>query len=80
MRENNVFVYISIFMIRKIWHGRIGKVYKKNRRIICRFYPSCSNYAVLALQKYGFFKGWYLAYRRFKSCTNDNMGPCIDYP
>ncbi|MFA5406797.1 MAG: membrane protein insertion efficiency factor YidD [Candidatus Nanoarchaeia archaeon] len=63
-----------------MWHGNFGRNYNKQRKIICRFYPSCSNYAIKSLEKYGFFKGWLLAYKRIKRCTNDNMGPCIDYP
>lgn len=34
----------------------------------CRFYPSCSQYAVLALEKYGFFKGSFLACKRILKC------------
>lgn len=35
----------------------------------CRFYPTCSNYALEALEKYGFFKGWYLAIKRILRCN-----------
>jgi len=34
----------------------------------CRFYPSCSQYAVEALEKYGFFKGSLLALKRILRC------------
>ena len=34
----------------------------------CRFTPTCSQYAVEALQKYGPFKGTYLAVRRILRC------------
>ncbi|NLL19799.1 MAG: membrane protein insertion efficiency factor YidD [Clostridia bacterium] len=34
----------------------------------CRFYPTCSEYSVLALQKYGLFKGGFLALRRIVKC------------
>lgn len=34
----------------------------------CRFYPTCSNYAIEALEKYGFFKGWFLAIKRILKC------------
>lgn len=34
----------------------------------CRFYPTCSEYAMQALQKYGFFKGSWLAARRLVRC------------
>lgn len=34
----------------------------------CRFYPSCSTYALQAVAKYGLFKGSYLAARRLMRC------------
>jgi len=34
----------------------------------CRFYPSCSSYAVTAIERFGFFKGSYLAIRRLLRC------------
>ena len=34
----------------------------------CRFTPTCSHYAVDALEKYGLFKGMYLAIIRISKC------------
>ncbi len=34
----------------------------------CRYVPTCSQYAVEALRKYGPFKGGWLALKRFLSC------------
>lgn len=34
----------------------------------CRYYPSCSTYAVTALRRYGPFKGTWLALRRLFRC------------
>lgn len=34
----------------------------------CRYYPSCSAYAVEALEKYGALKGGWLAVRRISRC------------
>ena len=34
----------------------------------CRYQPSCSTYAIEALQKHGLFKGSYLAAKRILSC------------
>ncbi len=34
----------------------------------CRFYPSCSCYAIEALQRHGAFKGTWLAVRRIARC------------
>ena len=35
----------------------------------CRFYPTCSQYFVEALQKYGFFKGSFLGIKRILRCN-----------
>lgn len=34
----------------------------------CRYQPSCSTYAIEALQKHGLLKGGYLAAKRILSC------------
>ncbi|MBS3995536.1 MAG: membrane protein insertion efficiency factor YidD [Alkaliphilus sp.] len=34
----------------------------------CRFYPTCSYYAIDALKKYGVFKGFYLSLIRVLKC------------
>ena len=34
-----------------------------------KFYPTCSNYAIEALRKYGFFKGLYLSVSRILKCN-----------
>lgn len=34
----------------------------------CRFSPCCSNYAMQAIERYGFFKGVYLTAARLLRC------------
>ncbi|HOB11815.1 MAG TPA: membrane protein insertion efficiency factor YidD [Syntrophomonadaceae bacterium] len=34
----------------------------------CRFYPTCSHYAIQAVDKYGILKGGWLAVRRILRC------------
>lgn len=34
----------------------------------CRYYPSCSQYSIQALQTHGFIKGLYLSIRRLLRC------------
>lgn len=43
-------------------------------RPTCRFYPTCSQYALDAITKYGAFKGVYLAIRRILRCHPFNPG------
>ena len=40
----------------------------------CRFHPSCSAYAIEALQRYGAIKGTLLAVRRVTRCHPWNPG------
>ena len=40
----------------------------------CRFYPTCSQYSILALEKYGFFKGSFLAAKRILKCNPFHPG------
>ncbi|KXZ40759.1 hypothetical protein SAMN05661008_01425 [Alkalithermobacter thermoalcaliphilus JW-YL-7 = DSM 7308] len=34
----------------------------------CRFYPTCSEYSIQAVKKYGFLKGLFLTLRRILKC------------
>lgn len=34
----------------------------------CRYHPSCSEYAIQAIQQHGAFKGFYLAIKRISRC------------
>ena len=45
----------------------------------CRFYPSCSQYAILAIKKYGLLKGLLKAIFRILRCNPLSKGG-IDYP
>jgi putative membrane protein insertion efficiency factor len=40
----------------------------------CRFYPTCSQYAIEALDKYGFLKGSILALKRILKCHPFHSG------
>lgn len=35
----------------------------------CRHIPTCSNYAIEAIEKYGFIKGVYLSTKRILKCN-----------
>ncbi|NLD48320.1 MAG: membrane protein insertion efficiency factor YidD [Clostridiaceae bacterium] len=34
----------------------------------CRFYPTCSQYAIDAISRYGIFKGGFMAIKRLLKC------------
>jgi len=40
----------------------------------CRFYPSCSNYGIEAIKKYGAFKGLFLTIKRIIKCNPFHSG------
>ena len=54
------------------------KIAPKKLRNTCRFVPSCSNYMILAIKKYGNIKGFRLGLSRLFRCHIPNGG--YDYP
>lgn len=44
----------------------------------CRFYPTCSNYAIEAIEKHGSIKGTYLTIKRILRCNPFNKKSGID--
>lgn len=58
--------------MKKVLIGVI-KIYRKYisplTRPSCRFYPTCSQYALEAIEKYGALKGSYLAVKRILRCN-----------
>ena len=52
--------------------------YQKNisplKKPCCRFYPTCSQYALQAVKKYGAIRGVYLAFKRVIRCHPFNKG------
>jgi len=46
----------------------------------CLHYPSCSQYAILAYQRYGFRRATAMAWLRFINCQPFSDRPYLDYP
>ena len=48
------------------------KIYRKYisplKRPCCLYYPTCSQYAIDAIQKYGAFKGGFMSIKRILRC------------
>ena len=61
--------YILIGFI-KLYQVTLSKILPP----VCRFTPSCSRYAVTALERFGVFKGGYLAFRRVLRCHPFHAG------
>ncbi|MBQ9266987.1 MAG: membrane protein insertion efficiency factor YidD [Clostridia bacterium] len=51
-----------------IWLIRVYQSVPGNFHNHCRFEPTCSNYAIDAIKKYGSIKGSYLAIKRVLRC------------
>jgi putative membrane protein insertion efficiency factor len=64
-----IITFPFIFLI-KVYQVAISPLFGA----MCRFEPSCSQYAIDALSKYGVFKGMYLAVRRIARCHPLNPG------
>lgn len=52
---------ILIQIYQKTFSGLVGRS--------CRFAPSCSDYALIAIKQHGFLKGWRLALIRIAKCN-----------
>lgn len=55
---------LFIFLIR-IYQVTLSPVFGQH----CRYEPTCSNYAIEALQKHGIFHGGWLGLKRLVSCN-----------
>ena len=55
---------LGLFLIRE--YQRLISPVLGNR---CRYYPTCSDYTYEAVERYGLFKGSWLAARRLCRCT-----------
>ncbi len=69
--------YLVIFII-KIYqntlsfdHGPFKFLYPHG---FCRFTPTCSQYGIKAIRKYGIFKGGFLTFKRVIKCNPFNKG------
>ena len=71
MKVLNIICIASIKMYQKLKRRKYSK---------CLHYPSCSNYGILAFQKYKFMTAIRLTYLRYKDCHPFSNRPYIDYP
>ena len=61
----------------------IIKLYQRNKPLkwagCCIYEPTCSNYAIIAIKKKGFFKGSFLTFKRIMRCDHKHVGG-VDLP
>lgn len=63
-----------------VWRRRLGPWYNRKTGTLCRFYPSCSRYAILVLSRHGLLRGGALTINRIRRCRPENTESCIDFP
>lgn len=73
-------IYLSLISKRAIiWSIHVYQHYAPDRvRLACVFEPSCSEYMILAVKKYGSIRGVLKGIQRLKRCHPPNFGK--DYP
>ena len=78
-KKINLLQRFSIWVIVELHQKKLSP-WRNKGGAHCRFYPSCSNYGLMAIKKYGFFIGWIKALVRIWRCNPWNHGTCVDYP
>ena len=63
---------ISIIIF-KFYKKRISPIFSF-MGIHCKYYPTCSEYMMQAIEKYGFIKGFFLGIFRFLKCNPFSKG------
>lgn len=75
-------LFLSLLFLLKyiafLWVKLYQKFAPEKVRRSCLFYPSCSQYMLLAIEKYGFWKGFWKGLKRLGRCHYPNGGE--DYP
>lgn len=61
--------YIAVLLI-KFYRKCISPLFPAK----CKYYPTCSSYALTAFSRFGFFRGFLLSGRRILRCNPWSMG------
>lgn len=72
---NTILSQLALFLLR---------VYKRGISPLlpsaCRFYPTCSVYASTAIERFGMYRGGWLAVKRIARCHPGNPGGIDEVP
>lgn len=66
MSLNTSFLVNLFLLLIKIYQGVLSPFLGQNK---CRYLPTCSQYAIEALQKHGLLKGFWLSIKRITRCA-----------
>lgn len=64
---------IFLFLIKK-YQKHISPFLSRHCHINCKYFPTCSEYAWQAIEKYGALKGSYLGIKRIIKCNPFSKG------
>ena len=62
-----------LLFILRVYKKFISPLFKA-MGVECKYYPTCSEYAKLAIEKYGCIKGIYLSIKRIIKCNPFSKG------
>lgn len=62
-----------VLYILKLYKKFISPIFK-TMGVECKYYPTCSEYAKLAIEKYGCIRGIYLSIKRIIKCNPFSKG------
>ncbi|RUM54062.1 MAG: membrane protein insertion efficiency factor YidD [Marinomonas sp.] len=72
--------FLKHFVIRRIRHYRANGGGTEQFRVSCNFHPTCSEYAIQAIEKYGLWRGGWLTLKRLRRCNIRDQVGHIDDP
>jgi putative membrane protein insertion efficiency factor len=58
-------------------HGPLRKLYPYG---VCKYHPTCSEYAVLAVERFGITRGLWLSWKRLMRCNPWSKGGIDEVP
>ena len=56
------------------WYQKHISLWLHQKHIMCKYYPTCSEYTKQAIQKYGVIKGGFLGFLRILRCNPFSKG------
>lgn len=77
MNDNKKIPFLNCLAIRSI---RQYQRFTEHKRHKCLYYPSCSNYGIMAYEKYSFITATRKIIGRFRDCHPFSNRPYLDYP
>ena len=72
------FCWLAIIFIR--CYRRLVAPLLRRKGLTCLHYPTCSEYGLIAFNKYAFVRAFCLTWKRWRDCHPFSGRPYVDYP